>query len=126
MSRLDTFLPNWHNRALFPGFVEFVMAALGAMLGFIADWLSWKWLGMFAFILVVLGVAGGFVFILWRIMSFPRDVAKDLRENRDPLRMSATKQMEGREMSSNWSLDTDPQPQAAASRRVLRAGQLRR
>jgi hypothetical protein len=85
MARLETFLPNRHNRALFPGFVGFVIAALGAILGFIADWLSWYWLGIVALILVVLGVAGGFVFILRRFMNFPRDLARDLRDIRDPL-----------------------------------------
>jgi len=80
MGAFQKFLPNEMNRRMFPGFVAFCVAAVGAALGFIASAMSLRWLGIAAVVLVGLGVAGGFVFILhgwWRIWRGDWRPAKD-------------------------------------------------
>lgn len=63
---MQRFLLGVHNRQLFPGFICFCMAGLGAALGFLADSLQAHLLGLVAFAITVVGVAGGFVFIAFR------------------------------------------------------------
>ena len=66
MRFLKKFLPDQNNRALFPGFVAFCVAALGAALGFTANAISVHWLSIVAFCVTALGVFGGAIFILHR------------------------------------------------------------
>jgi uncharacterized membrane protein YcjF (UPF0283 family) len=71
MSFLQKFLPDQNNRALFPGFVAFCVAVLGAALGFTANAFSVHWLSVVAFCVTALGVFGGIYFILhgWWLFS---------------------------------------------------------
>jgi hypothetical protein len=61
---LKRFLPNPENRRLFPGFVAFCVAAVGAALGFWAHYMEWEQLGELAFLVTALGVIGGFIAIV--------------------------------------------------------------
>lgn len=65
-STLDKFLPNAANRWLFPGFVCFCVAGLGAALGFLAWLLEQRWLAFVGYIITASGVLGGFIFIAHR------------------------------------------------------------
>lgn len=67
---LGKFLTNEASRRMFPSFVSFCVAGAGAALGFLASALSIHWLSIVAFVITVLGVLGGFVFIFygwWRL-----------------------------------------------------------
>ena len=76
MPRMNSFLPNRANRRLFPGFVAFAVAAIGVALGFVAQWLSVKWLGMVAFFVVAIGVVFGFGAVVWLFITTPREIAR--------------------------------------------------
>jgi hypothetical protein len=70
MRGLEKFLPNEANRRMFPGFIAFVVAGIGVALGFFASAISVRWLSILAFAITLIGVLGGFVFILhgwWRV-----------------------------------------------------------
>ena len=57
------FLPNEHNKRLFPGFVAFCIAFIGVMLGFVASHLKIETLFVAAIVITFIGIFGGFVFI---------------------------------------------------------------
>ena len=83
MSILDKLRPEDEaSRRLFPGLVAFAVAAIGAVLVFLSEWLSVRWLGAVGGIMVIVGVAGGFLFIAWGFITFPREIIKSLREFR--------------------------------------------
>ena len=72
----NTFLPNEANRRLFPGFVAFCVALGGVTLGFVASYFAIGWLSRIAFVITVVGVAGGFVFVAhgwWRFFFRPTE-----------------------------------------------------
>jgi hypothetical protein len=80
MGILEKFLPSEAVRRIFPGFIAFCVAGIGVALGAVASAASVPWLGILATAIVMLGVFGGFVFILygwWRILRgdwrHPRD-----------------------------------------------------
>jgi len=66
MSLIDKFLPNDANRRLFLGFIAFLVALVGVILGFTAAAIESKLLGVVGYIITVIGVLGGFVFIGYR------------------------------------------------------------
>ena len=63
MSLINKFLPDEANRRLFPGFVAFLVALLGVILGFIASAIESNVFGVVAYVITVIGVLGGLVFV---------------------------------------------------------------
>jgi len=63
MSLINKFLPNDDNRRLFPGFVAFLVALGGVILGFTAAAIESRLLGVVGYIITVIGVLGGVVFV---------------------------------------------------------------
>ncbi len=62
---LQRFQPNEGSRRLFPAFVCFCVAAVGAALGFSSVALGWRWLGYVAYGITVVGVVCGGIYILY-------------------------------------------------------------
>ena len=69
MSILTRFLPNELNRKLFPIFLCFCIAVVGAALGFTADAFQLQILGQVAFLVCATGVIVGCILIVWRIAT---------------------------------------------------------
>lgn len=69
---MSKFLPNVHNRRLFPTFACFCIAAIGVATGFIGAALEVRLVSIAAFVITVVGVTGVFVCILygwWAILT---------------------------------------------------------
>ena len=67
---MQRFLPNERNRRMFPGFICFVVAAVGVALGFTASALQVRALSIAALIITAAGVAGGVLFVASGFRSF--------------------------------------------------------
>lgn len=65
MSSLGKFLPNEMNRQMAPGVLAVCVTAVGAILGFFAWGMSIGWLAVVAYVIALLGVVGGFGFIVY-------------------------------------------------------------
>ena len=71
------------SRRLFPGFLAFAVALVGFGLAVVADWASIRWLGFVAFAMIASAVLGGFIFIIWGFITFPRKLRRDIEQFRE-------------------------------------------
>lgn len=81
MGLLSKFLPDEHNRRLLPGFLAFCLAAIGALLGFVATEFEIAWLGKLAFMIVAVAVVWGFIFVLTGWVKAIPEVLKAFSKN---------------------------------------------
>jgi hypothetical protein len=84
MSLLDKFRPeDQESRLLFPGLGAFAIALLGGGVAVVGDWLSAQWAVRAGAVILVIGIVGGFLFIIWGFITAPREIMRNLRAFRE-------------------------------------------